>query len=111
MFTGTKEAVSLAELLVNYQRKHNQELDELREELERQFPTKLLNRRRDGFGRNLTNASRRSTVNAEELGRRDDRGYRGRFRGRRFGRYENRGPRRNPNASRKNSLHSESKWI
>lgn len=38
VFTGTKETVSLAELLVNYQLKHNKELDELREEIERKLP-------------------------------------------------------------------------
>jgi len=39
VFTGTKEAVSLAELLMNYQIKHHQELDSIRDEIKRKTPS------------------------------------------------------------------------
>uniref|UniRef100_A0A914C0C4 Uncharacterized protein n=1 Tax=Acrobeloides nanus TaxID=290746 RepID=A0A914C0C4_9BILA len=117
VFTGTKETVSLAELLVNYQLKHNRELDELREELERKLPPKPSPvRRRGSFGRG-GEGSRRTISNTDDFQKRDrnsqtDRS-RGTFRGGRGRRFDSRryegqsGPRRDLDSKRKDSVHSE----
>jgi len=54
VFSGSKETVSFAELLINYQLKHNQELDEIREEIERKIPPNpdiTRRRRSNSYGR------------------------------------------------------------